>query len=312
MKKLSKVALFVYNRPEHALRVLEGLKNNFLSDQSEVYIFSDHPKNFKDHKNVKKVRKIISNFKAFKKKKIIFRNKNFGLAKNFIYGINQMFRKNDKLIVLEDDNLTSPFFLKFMNDSLDLYKHSNNVGAISGYSYNLSTNDNNTFFSTFVPSWGWGTWKRSWRYFEADANKLLNKISNKKIKKKFNLDNSYDWYSMLERCKNKQNQSWSIRWYASLFINKKLTLFNTRSYVQNIGFDGTGAHTPKTKIFNVEYLNEYKKIKKIKIIVNKKYNQKLRNFFYKLAKKEKKQNFYFRIERFIKNLYRILRPDFKS
>ena len=33
-----------------------------------------------------------------------------------------MFRKNDKLIVLEDDNLTSPFFLQFMNDSLNLYK----------------------------------------------------------------------------------------------------------------------------------------------------------------------------------------------
>ena len=296
MSKLSKIALFVYNRPVHTSRVLNSLNNNYLSEKSEVYIFSDYPKSKKDIKNVSEVRKIIKNFKGFKKKRIILRKKNFGLAKNFISGITHLLNKFEKLIILEDDNLMSPYFLTFMNDALELYKNSSKVGSISGYSYDLNTSENTTFFSSFIPSWGWGTWKRAWKLNNLNGKFLVKKINKLKKVKQFNLDNSYDFMRILKNQASGINNSWSIRWYASLFLKKKLALFNTQSYVKNIGFDGSGVHTPKTSIFNVKILNDYKRIKKINISIDKKYNKKLMNFFKKLSKREKIINYYNRIK----------------
>lgn len=291
MKKLSKIALFVFNRPVHTFKVLNSLKKNNLAKFSEIYIFSDEVRNKKDKIDVAKVRKIIKNVKGFKKKTIIYRNRNFGLAKNFIDGINEVLKKNERIIVLEDDNLVSPHFLSFMNDALEIYKNSKNVGSISGYSYRLNTEKNETFFSTFIPSWGWATWRRSWKYMKLDGNFLMNKIYKNKKVKNFNLNNSYDFMRILKNQANNINDSWSIRWYASLFLKKKLALFSTQSYVHNIGFDGSGVHTPKTDIFKVNLLGEYKKLEKIPVHPHKEYNYLLNNFFKKLQKREKFLNF---------------------
>ena len=284
--KLSPIVLFVYNRPEHAYKVLKSLKSNFLANQSEIYIFSDFSKNKDDKKSVKKVRKMIQNFNGFKKKNIILRKKNLGLANNFISGITQLLKKYDRLIILEDDNYTSPYFLTFMNDALEMYKNSKKVGAISGYSYNLNIKKNKTFFSTYVPSWGWGTWKKSWKLMNLDGKYLKEQLLKLKKISEFNLNNSYDFIRILNNQIEGKNNSWSIRWYASLFLKKKLVLFSTKSYVHNIGNDGYGIHTPSTKFFDVDIADEYKKIKKIKISVNKLYNKKINNFYLKLKRIE--------------------------
>ena len=132
---LSPIAFFVYNRPVHTKKTLKYLKKNKLAKKSSIYIFSDAPKDKKSKNNVIEVRQVIKNFKGFKKKIIILRKKNFGLANNFIKGISYVVRKHGKIIVVEDDNLTSPFFLNYMNDALNLYNNNPRVASISGYSY---------------------------------------------------------------------------------------------------------------------------------------------------------------------------------
>jgi hypothetical protein len=39
-----------------------------------------------------------------------------------------------------------------------------------------------------------------------------------------------------------RNDSWAIRWHASMFLAGKLTLHPARSLVDNIGLDGSGTH----------------------------------------------------------------------
>ena len=286
MNKLSKVALFVYNRPEHTLKVLTNLKKNYLSGQSDIYIFSDNFKNKNDKVYVNDVRNIIQNFKGFKSKRIFYRKKNFGLAKNFICGINQVFKYDDRIIVLEDDNLTSPYFLKYMNYNLDLYKNIDNVGSISGYCYDLKTKDEKTFLSTFIPSWGWGTWKRSWKNYNLNGKDLYLNIRKLKKEREFNLDNSYDFMRILKNQVTGKNNSWSIRWYASLFLKKKYCVFNTQSYVNNIGFDSSGTHTASTNVYKVNLSKKFYKHKIKSINDNLIYQKKLRTFFKRLSKKQ--------------------------
>ena len=264
---LSPIIFFACNRPEHTLKVLSALKKNKLSKKSSLIIYIDKPIKKIDMMLYLKVVKIIKNTSGFKNKKIILRKKNFGLAKNFMYGLSDVFKKYDRAIILEDDNLVSPYFLDYMNKALDLYKKEKTVSSI--YSYFPKTREKlpDTFFlkGSWTFTWGIGIWRRSWRLFEVDGTKLLKKIDNKNLKKEFNFNNSYDWYSMLERSINKQNQSWSIKWYASTFLKNTFTLFPQYSLSKNIGMDGTGINTPQTKIWDVEPYKKKINVNQIKI-----------------------------------------------
>ena len=164
---LAPIALFVYNRPDKTLSVIESLKKNFLAKHSELYIFSDgvNKSNPEDFFRVNCVREIISNINGFRKVRKIFRKKNIGLYQNITTGLNQIFRIKTKAIILEDDIIVSSNFLNYMNSNLEIYKNEDKVGSIC--SNNITENKKlpETFFLYHQDCWGWAAWKRSWKLF---------------------------------------------------------------------------------------------------------------------------------------------------
>ncbi|MDR3057781.1 MAG: glycosyltransferase [Prevotella sp.] len=122
MQKLAPIVLFVYNRPMHTMQTLEALSENLLADDSELIIFSDAPKNISVADDVEKVRSYIKTVHGFKSVTIIERDTNWGLAASIIDGVTEIVDRYGKVIVLEDDIVTSPYFLKFMNGALDFYE----------------------------------------------------------------------------------------------------------------------------------------------------------------------------------------------
>ena len=132
---LAPIILFVYNRPEHTKKTLESLKINELASDSLLFIFSDGNKNENDRKSVEEVRNYISTISGFKEINIILREKNLGLADSVISGVAEVIEKYGKAIVLEDDIVTSKYFLKFMNEALDFYDADKKIYSISGYNF---------------------------------------------------------------------------------------------------------------------------------------------------------------------------------
>mgnify|MGYP006309741777 CR=1 FL=1 len=120
--KLAPIVLFVYNRPEHTKRTIKALKNNKLAQESELFIFSDGEKSSNDYQNVKKVRKIINNIIGFKNIKVFESEINKGLADSVIDGVTKIINDYEKVIVLEDDLITSKNFLSYMNRALNFYE----------------------------------------------------------------------------------------------------------------------------------------------------------------------------------------------
>ena len=120
---LAPIAFFVYKRPEHTKKTLEALAANELASESELFIFSDGARNEQDEKSVLAVREYIRTAKGFKSVSILEHVKNQGLAKSLIGGITELCDKFGRVIVVEDDVLTSPYFLRFMNDALNLYEN---------------------------------------------------------------------------------------------------------------------------------------------------------------------------------------------
>jgi len=254
---LAPIVLFVYNRPWHTQQTIEALQNNELASESELFIYADGAKNNKANEGVKKVRNYIKTVDGFSKVTIIERENNLGLADSIIDGVTQTVNKYGRVIVLEDDLVTSSYFLRFMNDALEVYKYNNEVASIHGYLYPI---DNmigvpDTFFIKGADCWGWATWARSWELFELNGQKLLDELQYKRLQKEADFNNSYGYTRMLKDQINGKNNSWAIRWYMSCFLQNKLTLYPKRSYVQNIGNDDSGTHCSQTDQFFINILS---------------------------------------------------------
>ncbi|MDR2911387.1 MAG: glycosyltransferase family 2 protein [Bacteroidales bacterium] len=241
MNSLAPIILFTYNRPVHTQRTIEHLQKNRFAGESDLTVFSDAPRNKQAEADVLATRTFLKTITGFRSLKIIEREKNFGLAANIIDGVTETVNKFGKVIVLEDDLDTSPYFLKYMNDTLTMYENEEKVISVHGYTQPVDEKLPETFFLINPGCWGWATWKRGWNLFNPDAKELLKQIKSKKLSYRFNLHNAYPFTDLLERQVWGDSSSWAIRWYASAFLNEKLTLYAGRSLVVQSGYE-TGIH----------------------------------------------------------------------
>lgn len=240
---LAPILLFVYNRPEHVKRTLAALEQNILAKESELFIYSDAARSPQDEASVTEVRKIIRTaLPFFKQVNIIERETNWGLARSIIDGVTTQINRYERVIVLEDDLIVAPCFLKFMNDALDTYQHEEKVGHIQACDFTQDASLPDTFLIKWTGSWGWATWKRAWKYFNPDGKALLEELQRRKLTYTFDFNGKYGYTRMLRRQTEGKNNSWAIRWNASLFLNDILSLNVGKSLVQNEGFDGSGTN----------------------------------------------------------------------
>ena len=236
------VLLFVYNRPDHVKRTVEALQHNTLAAQSNLYVYSDGARDESQQAAVNEVRQFVRTITGFKSVTIIERPKNWGLARSIIDGVSIRVNEAGKVIVLEDDLITAPYFLQFMNDALDLYENEPRVGHIQGCDFTQDPSLPDTFLIKWTGSWGWGTWKRAWKYFNSDGRALLDELERRNLTYTFDFNGKYGYTRMLRRQIEGKNNSWAIRWNASLFLNDMLSLNVCKSLVQNEGFDGSGTN----------------------------------------------------------------------
>ena len=244
------VLLFVYNRPLHTRQTIEALKKNTLASESVLYIYSDAPRSDADVENVKKVREVIRATNGFKQVNIIEREHNWGLARNIIDGVTSMVNQHGRVIVLEDDLLTAPYFLQYMNDALETYRDEPRVGHIYACDYTQNEALPDTYLIKWTGSWGWATWDRAWKYFNPDGQYLLDELKRRKLTHTFDFNGTYRYTRMLQQQVEGKNNSWAIRWNASLFLNDILSLNVGKSLVRNIGFDGSGTHCGNDRLYD--------------------------------------------------------------
>lgn len=280
MNKAAPIVLFTYNRLWHTRQTVEALLKNELAAGSDLIVFSDGPKDENSRAKVDDVRKYLKTIKGFKSIKIIENSKNKGLAESIISGVTKVVNEYGKIIVLEDDLVTSPYFLRYMNDGLNLYENYEDVISVAGYSYPLNQKLPETFFVKGADCWGWGTWKRGWDLFEPDGQKLLDELVRQNITYEFDVLGSYPYTQMLKDQIMGKNNSWGVRWNASAFINQKLSCYPGVSMVQNIGFDKSGVHCGELDIYDVNLSQKPVSVNNLNPI-NDKHIVKLIAFFLK-------------------------------
>ncbi len=254
------VVFFVYNRLEHSIKTIDALKQNPEAKDSILYIFSDGPKedaSDEQQAKIQAVRNYIHSITGFKKIIIEEAPQNKGLAKSTIEGITKVVNAYGKVIVLEDDDVPSPYFLAYENECLNKFEYDERYWMVSGYVDNKIVDplEQEDVYAVFRnSSWGFGTWARSWNKVIWDINEL-RKVFSYKTMSNFANAGGYDLPVIMVGLFYGYNNSWSVRFEFSRFLNDGLTIFPSYSLIKNTGLDGSGTHCSAIEINEVTYMS---------------------------------------------------------
>lgn len=267
-EKYSPIALFVYNRPRHTKLTVDALLKNPEASDTRLVVFSDAAKKPSDEGFVNAVREYLRTISGFKSIRIVERKSNMGLAQSITSGVGVLCDEYGQVIVVEDDLLTSPDFLRFMNQGLEIYRDDAAVASIHGYAYPLGLDAGvpESYFLRGADCWGWATWARAWQHFEPDGRRLMSSLQDRNLEYLFDFDGNSAYMKMLSNQIRGKNDSWAIRWHASAFLGNMLTLYPRQSLVANFGFDASGTHCAEADYFATSIGRAPKSLKRIELV----------------------------------------------
>ena len=239
---LAPIALFAFRRPDHLAKVIVGLQANPDAARSNLFVYCDAARGSDDAAAVSAVRSFARAITGFAAVEVVERPENFGLARSIIEGVGALCRRFGRVIVLEDDVVPTPYFLRYVNEALDRYRDDDRVMSVGCFTFDTPQTLPATFFLDIPDCWGWGVWQRSWDFFEPDGVKLYKALRDRDLLSAFDLDGAYPYAAMLKDQTLGRNASWAVRWYASVMLVGGLTLYPGSSVTANIGQDGSGTH----------------------------------------------------------------------
>ncbi|MBR0843864.1 glycosyltransferase [Bradyrhizobium liaoningense] len=238
------LALFTYNRPLHTQRALDALRRNARFGDVSIIIYSDAPKRPEHAEAVDATRRIVTEWAAEHRAEIVTRHQNLGLARSIAGSVDELTRAYGRVIVLEDDLVAAPDFLRFMLEGLERYADTASVAQIAGCLLTGSADvPGDAFFMPLTTTWGWATWTRAWRLFDWSTDGLLDALAaDAGFRSRFNLDYVADYQSMLSDRIAGKNDSWGILWWYAVARANAQVLYPRMSLVWNGGFDNSGVH----------------------------------------------------------------------
>jgi hypothetical protein len=251
--QLAPVVLFVYNRPWHTQQTLCSLINNHLSSNSDLFIFSEGPKDEQDAIAVGEVRTLIHKLKGFRRISIVERPVHLGLAASIITGVSEILEREERVVVMEDDLVSAPSFLEFVNRGLEAYQDDARIFSVSGYVYPYQPPKGYTASVLLFPrasTWGWATWRNRWQQADWRKDRFDDILAQHEMIKKLN-QGGEDLSTMLKLQSQGKINSWGIRWCLTHAQAEAYGLFPAVSLIRNIGLDGSGVHCKSTSDYEV-------------------------------------------------------------
>jgi len=252
--RLAPIGIPVYSRLDHLRQTISALQGNDLASDSELYLFSDGPRPG-DETKVDAVRKYMKTIKGFQNVHIIERKEN-----NYVFNNNEgnrmLLNKYGRMIFLEEDIITAPSFLRFMNKALDFYEGDERIIAVCGYTPPIKfprSYKKDVYLSPRFSAWGAGYWKSKY-------DKIITDISVKDheniVRSRGNLKaftiGGPDLLAMLEKEAKGEIDAMDVKIFYTQYVRRMFTVHPVYSLTNNIGFDGTGMHCGDTDRFNVD------------------------------------------------------------
>ena len=279
--ELAPIVVFSYNRPDHLRRTLDALSKNELADQSVLYIYCDGAKpdaSDEQKARIAENREVARNVKGFGALRVVEREKNIGLKNNIVGAVTEIVNQYGRIITLEDDIVSSPGFLRYMNDALEVYKDESKVMHVSAYMYPHKGRLPETFFYPVpYPGGGWATWKRAWRFYNDNTQELYDYWKDKW--EVFDTNGGTIYRKQLEDNLRGRISTWFVKWHAVMLQQGGMTLYPGKSLTTNIGFDSSASNCLPTNKYYVYDLAESIEVKKKPVKMNRRCKREIYAFY---------------------------------
>ena len=249
MKK-APVALFIFNRPENVMKVMESIRA-YAPDH--LLIIADGPRPDKENEKelCENTRNAALNINWDCKVQTLFSDVNLGCKQRIVSGLDWVFGKFEEAIILEDDCVPDESFFPYVSELLNRFRHDEQIGMISGnnYLFGKLTFDESYYFSRYPHIWGWATWRRAWKKYDAEMNYWRSLTTDEKVnwlKSRFETSGEQKhWFYSFQRVAEFHLDTWDFQWVFAMFNNQMLSIAPKENLIANIGIDSNATHTKK-------------------------------------------------------------------
>jgi hypothetical protein len=242
------IVVQVYKRAEHAIKVFEGLEKN---EVSSFLVSFDMALDAESQSAQEEIICYLDRRKSLSVEKI-FHEERLGLANAVVKTVTKVLQMTDRIIYLEDDCVVRSGAISFFDEGLKALKANRKVRSVCGYSYPLPSlfweNNQELMYAKRFSSWGWATWRDRWSDYTRDLKSLVNCCDENAIK----LESiGEDIAKMLgqEEYLTEGRDIWSLSWTLLHFLTDTYAVFPRETFIDNIGFDGSGVHCQVTPAF---------------------------------------------------------------
>ncbi|MBN2547922.1 MAG: hypothetical protein JXB15_02095 [Anaerolineales bacterium] len=239
------VVLIIYRRAEMLRQVLRAVAQ---VNPSLLLVIGDGPRldSPDDPRRVQETRQVLQEFNWSGEVRTNYAETNLGLRKRVISGLNWVFEQVEEAIILEEDCVPHPAFFRFCDELLERYRDDRRIMAIGGANYQFGRNATpySYYFSIFNHVWGWASWRRAWKLFDAemihwpdirDSGKLYNQLHSTRAVKY--------WTKRFQDTHDGKINSWAYTWTYSCWSQNGLAILPAVNMVSNIGSGLEASHT---------------------------------------------------------------------
>jgi hypothetical protein len=237
------VVFFIFNRPNTTRIVFNRLAE---AQPKNLLIVADGPRNESEFEICQITRSIVKDINWDCNVQRNYSEINMGCKERISSGLDWVFSKFERAIILEDDCLPDLSFFRFCEVLLDKYQDDPGIMMIGGNNFQFGKNKTpySYYYSIYPHIWGWATWRRAWSHYDVNMTSwpqqkctdFLLKLLNDPVAIRY-------WEGIFDLTFEKKIDTWDYQWTYACWCNHGLSVTPCCNLVSNIGFGLGATHT---------------------------------------------------------------------
>jgi hypothetical protein len=162
------VALIIFNRPDLTEKVFANIRK---VRPGKMYIIADGPRTADEQIRTDAARAVTDKIDWDCQAIRIYSETNLGCKDRVISGLTELFDREERAIVLEDDCLPHSDFFEYCETLLNFYRDDERIGTINGTclpGFTTNLRESSCLFTRLSIVWGWAATRRIWKLVDAD------------------------------------------------------------------------------------------------------------------------------------------------
>jgi hypothetical protein len=241
--KSTPVVLFLFRRPLETKVLLESLAK---VKPVKLYVFMDAARkgNADEALLVDQVKNLVDGISWDTSINKVYAPENLGLRERILTGLDYVFERESRAIILEDDCIPQETFLRYAEELLEFYENNLDLGIISGFNPRELERTTESYHFVFSPYiWGWATWSRVWREFRSSPQvEHWGEVETQFVLDTFDHTSAKRSFAKMMSLASSLN-TWDISFDVFLREKRKLNIIPSVNLIRNIGFGGGATHT---------------------------------------------------------------------